>query len=186
MRRIYGDGRHHLMEASPRSTPAHPFTLPSNELRHSRTKFDRSSLSLSLFHVSLFPFSLSSLFPLPSFSLVSPVHQSVGSPSLRSYISVFVALPSRDSRASFAGTAFLYLCRICLSVHAFTDLHLRNTARSFHASPSLLYCISVLVVPSFSFAWSSFFVSFFAAHILDPYSSIKSLLNCLKFFSYVC
>lgn len=123
MRRIYGDGRHHLMEASPRSTPAHPFTLPSNELRHSRTKFNRSFLSLS------------PLFPLPSFSLVSPCSPVRRfSPSLRS--SVFVApLP----RAPFAGTAFFYLC-ICLSVHAFTDLHLGNTARSFYASLPLLYC----------------------------------------------
>lgn len=80
------------------------------------------------------------------------------------------------SRAPFAGTAFFYLW-ICLSVHAFTDLHLGNTARSFHASLPLLYCISILVVPPFSFARSSLFVSFFAARILDPYLSIKTLFK---------
>lgn len=69
------------------------------------------------------PFSPLSLFPLPSslfFSCLpcSPVRRF----SLFVIMSVSVALLSR---APFAGTAF-YL-RICLSVHAFTDLHLGNT-----------------------------------------------------------
>lgn len=152
MRRIYGDGRHHLMEASPRSTPAHPFTLPSNELRHSRTKFNRPFLSLALSsHPSSLFFSCLPCSPVRRLSLFAIVRlrrSSVESTVRRDRLPLPLYLP--------VGSCF----------HWFA---LRKApARSFHASLPLLHCTLLYfnsLVLSFSFARGSLFISFFAAHI---------------------
>lgn len=97
-------------------------------------------------------------------------------------MSVSVALLSR---APFAGTAFFYL-RICLSVHAFTDLHLGNTARSFHASLPLFYCTLLYFNSrcSFIFIRVKLNLCIFLCSTYPRSSSIKSFLNSLNFSSY--
>lgn len=124
MYRIYSDGRHHLMEAS------FPDRLPhthSNSPQANRASLGQNS---SVCH-PLYP-----SFPLLFSSLCRVSH--FVTPSVRLGCSSCL-------EQSLTGTIFrapLPSLRICLSVHAFTDLHLGT-----------LYRVSIRFVPFFLFVF---------------------------------